>query len=82
MIQNIQQYPLRSEDELKGAPQFCPVTGRQFWGYVTHPELGEVPTYGGPFDTYTIPEKDEDGEWETWRCDQDDDMRWHLEAVA
>jgi hypothetical protein len=61
MIANRQQYNLHTDEQRRGAPEFCPITGRQYWGHVTHPELGSVPTYGGPFDTYTIPEvKDDD----------------------
>lgn len=37
-------------------PSKCPITGRDFFMVIEHPELGDVPTYGGPFDSYTIPE--------------------------
>lgn len=40
----------------------CPISGRKFWGNIDHPELGYVATYGGPFDTYTIPVRGEDDE--------------------
>lgn len=70
MIANHQQYPLHPESQRKGAPEFCPVTGRQYWGHVTHPELGSVATYGGPFDTYTIPACDGE-EVTVHRYDQD-----------
>lgn len=40
-------------------PDVCPVTFRQFFCWIHHPELGLVPTYGGPFDSYTIPEPSE-----------------------
>ena len=36
-------------------PEKCPVTGRPFFMTLDHPELGDVPTYGGPYDSYTIP---------------------------
>ena len=36
-------------------PEKCPITGRPFFMVLDHPELGPVPTYGGPFDSYTIP---------------------------
>lgn len=39
-------------------PQKCPITRRDFFMIIEHPELGDVPTYGGPFDSYTIPEMD------------------------
>ena len=56
-------------------PFKCPITGREYWGHVTHPEHGSVPTYGGPFDTYMIPERTgeigADDEWTVERYDQD-----------
>jgi hypothetical protein len=36
-----------------------------------HPELGSVPTYGGPFDSYTVPEVDDDGALHCDRYDHD-----------
>ena len=36
-------------------PEKCPITGRPFFMTLDHPELGRVPTYGGPYDSYTIP---------------------------
>lgn len=27
--------------------------------WIEHPDLGMVPTYGGPYDSYTIPERSE-----------------------
>jgi hypothetical protein len=42
-------------------PQKCPITGRDFFMVIEHPERGDVATYGGPFDSYTIPERDNDG---------------------
>lgn len=36
-----------------------------------HPELGYVPTYGGPYDSYTIPTRDGDGEFSCERYDHD-----------
>lgn len=53
-------------------PDRCPFTGREFWGNITHPELGEVATYGGPFDTYTLPARtDDDEEYFVRRFDHD-----------
>ncbi|AMP04301.1 hypothetical protein [Collimonas pratensis] len=37
-------------------PAKCPITRRDFFMVIGHPELGMVPTYGGPYDSYTIPE--------------------------
>lgn len=61
-----QIYDLHTDEQRQGAPEFCPMSGRQFWGHVDG-----IPTYGGPFDTYTIPEKDDEGEWSVRRFDQD-----------
>ena len=33
----------------------CPVTGREFFMILEHPQQGQVATYGGPFDSYTVP---------------------------
>lgn len=37
-------------------PAQCPITRRGFFMVLEHPDLGMVPTYGGPYDSYTIPE--------------------------
>lgn len=37
-------------------PAQCPNTRRDFFMVIEHPDLGMVPTYGGPYDSYTIPE--------------------------
>lgn len=37
-------------------PDVCPITLLPFFMWIEHPEFGWVPTYGGPFDSYTIPE--------------------------
>lgn len=36
-------------------PDKCPITRRPFFTMLEHPDLGLVPTYGGPYDSYTIP---------------------------
>jgi hypothetical protein len=41
---------------LDAYPQKCPITQRPFFMEIEHPDRGLVPTYGGPFDSYTIPE--------------------------
>ncbi len=50
---------------------YCPITGRPFFMNLEHPEMGEVPTFGGPFDSYTIPEVDDDGGLSCERYDHD-----------
>jgi hypothetical protein len=37
-------------------PDKCPITRKPLFMWIEHPEMGMVPTYGGPFDSYTIPE--------------------------
>lgn len=39
-------------------PDRCPITWLSFFMWIEHPTKGMVPTYGGPFDSYTIPEPD------------------------
>jgi len=56
----------------RGWPTECPVTGRPFFMGITHWRTGyEVPTYGGPFDSYTIPEADAGGDFSCERYDHD-----------
>jgi hypothetical protein len=53
-------------------PDVCPITGRRFFGWFEHWKTGQqVPTYGGPFDSYTIPVKDQDGTFSCERFDHD-----------
>lgn len=52
-------------------PDVCPITGRRFFLWIEHPEFGYVPTYGGPYDSYTIPTRDGDGEFSCERYDHD-----------
>lgn len=55
-------------------PKECPITGLPFFANVEHPKLGLVATYGGPFDSYTIPAYDEqDAELRHERYDWDAD---------
>ncbi|EHC7181289.1 ead/Ea22-like family protein [Salmonella enterica] len=52
-------------------PDVCPVIGRTFFMWIEHETLGYVPTYGGPFDSYTIPTRDSSGEFSCERYDHD-----------
>lgn len=52
-------------------PDVCPITGRRFFMWIEHPDLGYVPTYGGPYDSYTIPTRDDVGEFSCERYDHD-----------
>ncbi|HAX3083128.1 TPA: hypothetical protein JWI13_004679 [Escherichia coli] len=62
---------LESKLETALRPDICPITGRAFFMWIEHPTLGNVPTYGGPLDSYTIPTKDGDGEFSCERYDHD-----------
>jgi hypothetical protein len=53
-------------------PERCPVTGLPFFMVIDHYDRGPVPTYGGPLDSYTIPERDKSGEWERERYCHDE----------
>ena len=44
------------------APTICPITGLVYFMTLEDENGKFVHTYGGPFDSYTIPEKDDDGE--------------------
>lgn len=62
------------------APEKCPITNRPFFMWIEHHETGEmVPTYGGPYDSYTLPERDADG----FVCERydHDEGRWVTECV-
>lgn len=56
----------------RGVPKSCPVTGRPYWGLIEHPDYGLVPTYGGPYNTYTIPHTVEDGDLTALMCENYD----------
>lgn len=53
-------------------PDVCPITGLPFFMWIEHHETGQnVPTYGGPYDSYTIPVRDKDGSYCRERYDHD-----------
>ncbi|UUE37931.1 hypothetical protein L0Y26_08470 [Pectobacterium aroidearum] len=66
----------RREAAEKPVERWCPdydqITGREFFLWIEHPTLGYVPTYGGPYDSYTLPERDADGEFFVHRYDHDE----------
>lgn len=53
-------------------PERCPVTNRPFFLWLEYPSGGMVPTYGGPYDSYTIPSVDSNGEFCCDRYDHDE----------
>lgn len=53
-------------------PDVCPLTGLRFFMWIEHHKTGQmVPTYGGPYDSYTIPVRDDDGSFCRERYDHD-----------
>lgn len=59
-------------------PDRCPITLAPFFMWLHHPDFGWVPTYGGPYDSYTIPEPEleegimrKDVEYIRYRYDHD-----------
>ena len=52
-------------------PDADPITGNPFFMEIEHPNNGLVPTYGGPFDSYTLAVRDEDGGFDRERYDHD-----------
>lgn len=52
-------------------PAKCPITGLPFFMLIEDEEGNTLPTYGGPYDSYTIPERDEDGSYSHRRYDHD-----------
>lgn len=69
----------------KWCPERCPITLLPFFMWIEHPEHGWLPTYGGPLDSYTIPEPDvpegsfcrKDVEYSCLRFDHDEGA-WKL----
>ncbi|HVR53101.1 MAG TPA: dATP/dGTP pyrophosphohydrolase domain-containing protein [Pseudorhodoferax sp.] len=54
----IQQPAASAEPVKRWAPEKCPITGRPFFMWIEHHATGEmVPTYGGPYDSYTLAER-------------------------
>ena len=62
---------LQSVAETPRGPDVCPITGRLFFMNLEHPELGTIATYGGPFDSYTVPSWDKEDEG-AMRCERYD----------
>lgn len=44
---------------IAACPDVDPITGQSFFMLINHPSLGPVPTYGGPFDSYTLCVRDD-----------------------
>lgn len=58
-------------DEQRWCPDVDPITRYPLFMWISHPELGYVPTYGGPYDSYTLTERDSNGEFFRHRYDHD-----------
>lgn len=63
-------------------PDVCPLTRLPFFMWLQHPDMGLVPTYGGPFDSYTIPAIDRSGEYCRERYDHDAGAWVETQAVG
>ncbi|MBW6123698.1 hypothetical protein KZ843_12500 [Pseudomonas aeruginosa] len=61
-------------------PDKCPVSGRPFFMWIEHPQKGMVPTYGGPLDSYTLAERDQEGTFQCERYDHDEGA-WRLDVI-
>ena len=71
-----------NEDRKPWCPPSCPITGQKFFMWIDGPDgEGLVPTYGGPYDSYTLPELERTenyapglnvGEWTRMRFDHDE----------
>jgi hypothetical protein len=48
----------RTDEAKPWCPDRCPITNRPFFMWIERPSGEMVPTYGGPFDSYTIPVPD------------------------
>lgn len=72
-LQRVLEQPAQPEQEpVAWCPDVCPITGLPFFMWIEHHETGQnVPTYGGPYDSYTIPVRDKDGSYCRERYDHD-----------
>jgi hypothetical protein len=69
---SVNQKPIATDKEQGWCPDVCPLTGTPFFMWINHYQTGQmVPTYGGPFDSYTIPVKGDDGSYCRERFDHD-----------
>ncbi|WP_023640397.1 hypothetical protein [Dickeya zeae] len=62
--------PVITHSEL-WCPHSDPITGDQFFLWMEHPDLGYVPTYGGPYDSFTLTERDGNSDFFRHRYDHD-----------
>lgn len=73
-------------------PERCPITGLSFFMTINHPEYGDLATYGGPYDSYTLAQpsnaepnalmKIEDVEFERLRYDHDEGCWTEWESLC
>ncbi len=68
----IAELEAESDNKYRWCPDVCPFTKRPFFMWIEHQEKGWVPTYGGPFDSYTLPEADGNGSFIVSRFDHDE----------
>ena len=72
-LQRVLEQPAQpGQEPVAWCPDVCPITGLPFFMWIEHHETGQnVPTYGGPYDSYTIPVRDKDGSYYRERYDHD-----------
>lgn len=71
-LEKAQQVALPQVAQARWCPDVCPFTGLPFFMWIEHHETGVMtPTYGGPYDSYTIPERSESGSYLRERYDHD-----------
>ncbi|MCE5988492.1 hypothetical protein LVV83_15780 [Pseudomonas sp. LM20] len=63
----------KSKQAAPWCPDECPITGRKFFMWIERAEGGQVPTYGGPYDSFTLAQRDEQGTFWCDRFDHDED---------
>lgn len=87
-IEQLEQRAAESNRNLeftrKGFSDKCPFTGLEFFMEIEHPDYGLLPTYGGPFDSYTIPRRCDDSgdqQFERLRYDHDEGCWKEWEGV-
>lgn len=53
-------------------PDECQITGRKFFMWIERADGRQVPTYGGPYDSFTLAQRDEQGAFWCERFDHDE----------
>lgn len=62
----------KSKQAAPWCPDECPITGRKFFMWIERTDGGQVPIYGGPYDSFTLAQRDEQGTFWCERFDHDE----------